>query len=168
MKPLTLEEFCDLHRACDEGREWALANCRDMQHAWEVLQPEWLIWVATRKGVLTNRELRLFAVWSARQVQHLMTDPRSRAALDVAERHANGEATDAELAAARDAARDAARAAARAAARDAAWAAARAAARDAAWVAARVADWAAAWDAARDAQADWLRKNTKPNFGGAR
>jgi hypothetical protein len=78
-------------------------------------------------------EARLYAVWCARQVQHLMTDPRSLAALDVAERHANGDATDEELAAAWAAARDAARDAAW----DAAWAAARAAARDAAWAAAR-------------------------------
>ena len=46
------------------------------------------------------REIRLYAVWCARQVQHLMTDPRSLAALDVAERFANGEATDTERAAA--------------------------------------------------------------------
>ena len=71
-----------------------------------------------------DRELRLYAVWCARQVQHLMTDPRSLAALDVAERHANGLATDDELAAARAAAWAAARAAAWAAARAAAWAAA--------------------------------------------
>jgi hypothetical protein len=44
-----------------------------------------------------DREWRLFAVWCARQVQHLMTDPRSVAALDVAERYARGEATDKEL-----------------------------------------------------------------------
>ena len=50
------------------------------------------------------REARLYAVWCARQVQHLITDPRSLAALDVVERHANGEATDEELAAAGDAA----------------------------------------------------------------
>jgi hypothetical protein len=99
-----------------------------------------------------DREARLYAVWCARQVQHLMTDPRSIAALDVAERHANGEATDAELAAARDAAW-----AACAAAADAAWDAAdvaRAAAREAAaaaWNAARAAAWDAAWGAARDA-----------------
>lgn len=55
------------------------------------------------------REWRLYAVWCARQVQHLMRDPRSIAALDVAERHARGEATDAELDAARDAAWAAAR-----------------------------------------------------------
>ena len=48
---------------------------------------------------------RRYAVWCARQVQHLMTDQRSLDALDVAERHANGAATDEELAAARDAAR---------------------------------------------------------------
>ena len=93
----------------------------------------------------------LFAVWCARQVQHLMTDPRSLAALDVAERHANGEATHGELsaawAAAWDAARDAAGAAAGAAARDAAWDAAK----DAAWDAAGAVAGAVAWEAARDA-----------------
>lgn len=55
-----------------------------------------------------DREIRLYAVWCARQVQHLMTDNRSTDALDVSERFANGEATQNELAAARDAARDAA------------------------------------------------------------
>lgn len=44
---------------------------------------------------------RRYAVWCARQVQHLMIDPRSVAALDVAERHAVGLASDHELAAAR-------------------------------------------------------------------
>lgn len=55
---------------------------------------------------------RLYAVWCAMQVQHLMTDQRSIDALDVAERHVRGLATDAEL--------DAARAAARTSAGDAA------------------------------------------------
>ena len=70
-----------------------------------------------------DREARLYAVWCARQVQHLMTDPRSLAALDVAERHANGEATDKELAAARAAARAEAWSAAWAEARAEAWSA---------------------------------------------
>jgi hypothetical protein len=48
-----------------------------------------------------DREIRLYAVWCARRVRHLMTDPRSIAALDVVERYARGEASDAELAAAR-------------------------------------------------------------------
>ena len=43
-----------------------------------------------------DRELRLYAVWCARRVEHLMSDPRSISALDVAERHARGRATDEE------------------------------------------------------------------------
>jgi len=88
-----------------------------------------------------NREWRLFSVWCARQVQHLMIDQRSLDALDIAERVANGQATDQELDAAWDAARDAALAAA-GAARDAAW--------DATWAAART--------AARTAQEQELRR----------
>jgi hypothetical protein len=45
---------------------------------------------------------RMYAVRCARSVQHLMTDSRSIAALDAAERHAKGVATEAELAAAGD------------------------------------------------------------------
>jgi len=102
-----------------------------------------------------DHQIRLFAVWCARQVQHLMTDARSVAALDVVERFANGEASDSERAAAWDtawaAARDTAWDAAGAAARAAAWAAARDAAGDAAWAAARAAAWDAAWNAAWNA-----------------
>jgi hypothetical protein len=94
---------------------------------------------------------RLYAVRCARRVQHLMEDPHSLAALDVAERYAAGMATDAELSAAGGAARAAAGAAAGGAARAAAGAAARAAAWDAAGAAAWDAAGAAAGAAARDA-----------------
>ena len=120
---------------------------------------------------LTDAQLRLFAVRCARRVQHLMTDPRSIAALDVAERHAKGEATDEEFAAARTAAWAAAWAAAAAAssaaataacaaARTAAWAA-----RDAAWATASDAAWAAAGAAERIEQQkilDEIRKEVQP------
>lgn len=109
-----------------------------------------------------EKEWRLFAVRCARSVQHLMKDPRSISALDVAERHANGQASDDELVAASDAARDAAMDAAGdaagAAARDAAWDAAGAAAWDAAWDAAWNAARDAAWDAAYKAMSDDFRK----------
>ena len=105
-----------------------------------------------------DREIRMFAVWCARQVLHLMSDTRSLQALDVSERFANGSATSEELSASRAAAWDAARAAARDAEwDDAAYAAAWDAARDAAWDAARAAAWAAAWDAAWDAARDAAR-----------
>ena len=78
--------------------------------------------------------VRRTPIGDGRTVWDLLTDDRSRKAVEVAERFANGEATERELDAAWDAARDAA------------WAAARAAARD------------AAWDAAWDAQIDILRE----------
>ncbi len=88
---------------------------------------------------LSDKQLRLFAVRCARRVQHLMTDPRSIKALDVAERYANGQATDDELSAARYAAWAAA-------------SAAEAAASAAAWYAARAEAWAAARAAASAAE----------------
>jgi hypothetical protein len=100
---------------------------------------------ATQCVAGADRDLRLFAVWCARQVQHLMTDERSITALDVAEKFANGQASEAEL--------DAAMAATRAAAWDAAWDAARDAAMAAAWAAAMAATRAAALAAARGGKA---------------
>ncbi len=165
---MSIAEFCELHDACEAGRDWALANCKTMQDVWATARPEWLVWVTTRQGVSDDRTLRLFGVFCARSVEHLMTDQRSRDAIDVAERFAKGEATAEELSAAWSAARaasDAARAAsaaAWAAARAAAWSAARAAS-DAAR-AASAAAWAAARAAAWDLQATWLRENCLPNF----
>ena len=52
---------------------------------------------------------RKYAVWCARQALPLMTDERSRNALDVAWRHTDGQATDEELNSARSAANAAAR-----------------------------------------------------------
>jgi len=123
-----IREFCERFRPCREGRDWALENCTDMADAWDKLEPTWLIWVATREGVIDDRTLRLFACRSVRQVWHLLTDARSRSAVETAERYAVGEATLGELTAAR-------------AAEVVAWAA-----EDAAWAA----DWeacAADWEA---------------------
>jgi hypothetical protein len=150
--------------ACEPGYKWAIANCKTMQDVWDTAKPEWLIWVATRKGCLTDRELWEFALWSAEQVRNLMTDERSTNALDVRRRWLDSNATDDEMIAAGAAAGATARAAAWDAAGDAARAAAWDAARDAAWDAARDAAWDAARDAAWAAQADWLRENCKPNF----
>jgi len=143
-----------------------------------------IIWLLCRKEFMSDKDMRLFAVWCAREALKLVENPdlRSINACDVAEMFANGNATRKELAAARDAAwaaawaaaraaargaaldaaldaawdaaMDAAMAAAMAAARDAAWAAAGAAARDAAWDAAGAAARVAALDAARDAALD--------------
>ena len=102
---------------------------RDILNLKDVLDSDRL-WVVLHAEIISDRVMRLFAVWCARQVQHLMTDPRSISALDVAERFSNGLATKVELAAA--------------------WSAARSDARDAA----RYAAWGAAWSDARDADQD--------------
>ena len=120
------------------------------------------LWVVIRNECIDERTLRLFAAWCARQALALIDnpDPRSVAAVDMAERFAVGEATVDELEAAGAAAWDAS-AAAWAAARDAAGAAAGAAARDAnaaVRAAASGTAWAAARDAARDAQVVYLRQ----------
>jgi hypothetical protein len=47
---------------------------------------------------MENEDSRLLAVKRARRVQHLLVDPRSFHALDVADRYAKGKATDEELA----------------------------------------------------------------------
>ena len=111
-----LKTWLEHHNACSDGVEWATANCATMQDVWDTAKPEWLIWIATRRGTLTPQMQRKFACWCVRQIWHLLTDERSKNAVIVAEKHADGMATDAELAAARAAARDAAW--------DAAWAAA--------------------------------------------
>ena len=86
-----------------------------------------------------DKEWRLYVVWCARQIQHLITDPRSIAVIDVAERFALGQTTVEELKDAQDAAW-------------AAWTAASDADSDAAWAA-----WAA-WTAASNAREKKLRE----------
>ena len=108
----------------------------------KIKNKEDVVWLLCRPEFMTDRDMRLFAVWCAREALKLSENPdqRSLNACDVAERFANGEATSDEL----DAAWDAARAAA--------WAAAGDDARDDA----RDAAWDAAWDEAGDAQIDKL------------
>ena len=185
---MTIKDFCRLHRACSDGRIWAIETGEPgMAELWkrEDIKAEWRIWIATRPGVLTDRDMRLFACWCCRQqVWHLLADGRSRHAVEIAELYAEGKATSDELAAARSAAW----AAAGADAGYAAWAAARAAALAAAGTAASYAAWATAgataWStagatagaaasyaagatagaAARYSQAAYLKQQAHPRF----
>lgn len=101
-------------KSADMGAEFPLSDVLDSNDLDDTL---WCLQCLPEH----DRLWRKYAVWCARQVQHLMTDQRSIDALDVAWRHSDGLATDAELAAAWATAGTAAWAAAG----DAAWAAAR-------------------------------------------
>jgi len=135
--------------------------------AWEACSdPHWMLWGLSLWGLAAtgrsdDRTLRLFACWCVRHTPladgrttwDVLTDPRSRTAVEVAERFAVGDATAEELRVAKDAAWDAVRVAVRPAAREAAGAAARAvtvagAAVAAAEAAGSYTAGAAAWDAA--------------------
>ena len=84
-EPITLIEILDSNGLADAL--WALRAVPDEQAAER------------------DKLARLFACWCLRQVWHLLTDERSRTAIEVAERYAVGEATHDDLkAAARSAA----------------------------------------------------------------
>ena len=178
------------HSACKSALDW-LSDQPDTITLAEMVekQPEWAVWLATRPGVMTDRELRLFAVFCARSALALIPspDPRSVAACDVAERFAEGAASQKELADAYDAAYSAATAysaapAAYSAASSAAYSAssgslsdayaaassdassaASSGARSAAYADTR-ADARAAARAARSSQVRWILSRTIPNL----
>lgn len=153
-------DFCLRFNACEDGTVWAL-NYSDMRSCYDALlrgeageySASWAIWVVTREGVMSDRDLRLFAVRCARRVQHLMRDHRSVDALDVAERYALGEATDKELSASWAAAANVSAYSSEVSATSAARAAAWDVAKTATWAAARSTE-AAAVAAAMDASID--------------
>ena len=190
------KDFLKQHSACIAGAKWALSISEDMADVWEAMieqgKYEWLLWTAIKPNVFTDSVLRKLAcrfirktpLSDGRKVWDLLTDERSRKAVEVAELYADGKAIKTELAAARaaayaatdvaanSAARAAAYAATDVAANSAARAAAHAAARDAAYTAAHAAAYGAAYatyattdaayDAAKEAQVRMIAELGNP------
>ena len=106
--------------ACERGVTYA-EQYEMMADAWDnCYRPDWLLWILRRTDKYPEeKDIRLFACWCARNTPllggrttwDLMTDPRSRTAIEVAERFIIGDATSEELAAAHADAHDAATAA---------------------------------------------------------
>lgn len=144
-------DFLSKHDACIEYVEWATSTSQDMSVVWDELisqaRRDWLIWTATSPGVFPDSILRKLAcrfvretpLVDGRTVWDLLTDERSRKAIEVTEAYVDGNATKKELVAAAARAADAA-----AASHDAAYAAS---AYAAAAYAAASASRAAYWDA---------------------
>ena len=176
------KDFLKKHDACLAGARWALSISGYMVDVWDAMikqgKHDWMIWTATRPGVFPDAVLHKLAcrfvretpLSDGRNVWDLLTDERSRNAVEVAEAYADGKATAQELEDAYDAA-DAAACAADAAedaAFAAAFAAADAAARDAAYAVdaaaftALAATDAAARDAAKAAQVQMFAELGNP------
>ena len=106
-------DFIREHHACHAGAKWALSIGEEMADVWDAMIKQdrhgWLIWTATRPGVFSDSTLRKLAcrfiretpIADGRKVWDLLTDERSRKAVEVAEAYADGKATDGELQAAR-------------------------------------------------------------------
>ena len=112
MTTMTPKQFCAHFDACSDGAEFA-AKFSSMAEVWDACpRTDWLLWILDRLEIRDDKKLRLFACWCVRNtkladgrtVWDLLTDERSRKAVEVAEAFACGEATQEELDAARDAA----------------------------------------------------------------
>ena len=180
MKTITYKQIKDLNPCyepesigIDKDYKTSIVDFID-EYRNKVKSKEDIIWVLCRNEFMTDKQLRLFAVWCAKEAMNSIPkdqqDERSLKAIKVAEDFANGKATKEELATAWRAAWGAAWRAASAAALGAATAVASATAwgvapRGAASAAATVAAGGVTWDAvsvaargaARDAQIDKLR-----------
>ena len=93
------------HNPCPDGWEKILeAQGPDLDREWPLLEAfksnclDHVLW-ALRCLPEHNRLWRKYAVWCVMQVEHLLIDQRSQDALEVAWRHSDGLASDAELAA---------------------------------------------------------------------
>ena len=145
-KPFTIDDIRSWGPCYDPSRHlpegWSGTAIDILQH--QTIPAHDKLWVVCREELIDAKTLRLFAVWCAKQFEHLTTDERCRQALAVAEQYALGNATKEQL--------DAAKTATEAARVDA-WR--MSATDDGAWDAARVAEDAvedtagyAAWSAA--------------------
>jgi hypothetical protein len=131
--------------ACPEAIAWA-RQFQALEELWRACpHAEWMIWFVEQLGYQDDAGLRLFAAACARRHWHLLTDSRSRRAVEVAEGFARRTMSTGELVRAR--------AAALAAAEDAtvqrSWTSASAAAAMAAYHATRTTGIAAAMAAAK-------------------
>ena len=100
-----MKELLKKLNACQPAREWA--SNKSIDEIWATChRGDWMLWLA-RKLNIDKRVLTIAKGHCANTVRHLMKDERSIAAVDMAIKYGEGNATDSELAAAADAAYDA-------------------------------------------------------------
>ena len=90
---MTIKRFCKKHDAFYRDRKWAMSlGIQSMEELWlrDDIKPEWRIWIATRRGVMSDKDLRLFACWCIWQVRNLQPHPLLKLLLLEVERFAFG------------------------------------------------------------------------------
>jgi hypothetical protein len=155
---MTIDELIEQFSPCEEGEKF-LRERGSLKAAWDTCaQADWMLWLDSRLGLLIPRQRVEFACRCVREtpagegtVWDLLTDDRSRRAVETAEAFIRGEVTEEELRRAAEAVWEAEEAVWEAA--GASWAAARA--REAAEWATRAAAARAARAAREAAEAAW-------------
>ncbi len=94
---IDIKSFCEKYDTSDMKRLWMLSNCKDMQEVWDTVQPEWLLWLATRKGVLSDKDTIRMSTYWANTVKKWFQDPRVLQAIDMQNKYCTGAATEKEV-----------------------------------------------------------------------
>jgi len=102
---MNIQTFIERYKPCSEAKAW-LRTQPDLQTAWDTCErADWLVWALKQTGDHFDNRIRLFLCYiirntplpDGRTVWDLLTDERSRNAIEVTERYANGAATVEEL-----------------------------------------------------------------------
>jgi hypothetical protein len=90
--------YCDPNFERFKIQEWLLENkCSTLQECWEKIPADALLWMATRRNVLTQKDFQQFALSCCNRLNHLMKDKRSLNAFHTTKEYINGETTKEDL-----------------------------------------------------------------------
>ena len=87
----TIESFADYYRASSNVLNWMTEKCGSMEVAWDKAPPGILLWIATRPGVMTSRDLRIMAHRYVSGVLHRFSNVRFTASISAVNRHLAGQ-----------------------------------------------------------------------------
>ena len=98
MSDYTIKEFIEKFNPSKEFVKWALAECTTMPEVFAKAKPEWRIWIAARPGIMSKKDLILWACRCIKKtplhdggtVWDLLTDKRSKRAVKLAKKYAKG------------------------------------------------------------------------------
>ena len=96
MQPTPFNTFLKSIRACEEAQEWAQGKTFKEVHE-TCHRGDWLLWLFRRTNPDDLISITRAKAYCAKTVEHLMTDQRSKDAIQAAIKFSNGEITRDEL-----------------------------------------------------------------------